>query len=217
MRKNSIKKLGAALLSIVILVSCGVNLIPSKDEWYMRHYFIMQDFERTVYKDLSDLGRVEFQNLFWEARSPETKQEFSNRIETASKVFKKENSSQPWNCDRARILLLNGNPASVEYSQNDDWMASLTRSRNEAGSTNQRDNENIEARTAEIWMYQYGQFLIKYAFTFSAPKSWQLSTGAFAGNRYLGAFEKENKEKTYAIIDAEVYKKKIDGLEKKKK
>lgn len=216
MRKNSLKKIGAAFISIVILTACGVNMIPSKDDWYMKHYFIMQDFERAAYKNLSELGRVEFQGLFWEARSPESKQEFSNRIETALKVFKKENSSQPWNCDRARILLLNGSPASVEYSQNNDWMASLTTSRSEVGSTNSRDNENIEARTAEVWTYQYGQFLIKYIFTFSAPKNWQLATGAFAGNRHLGDFEKENKEITYAIFDAEAYMKKIDGLEKKK-
>jgi len=43
-----------------------------------------------------------------------------------------------------------------------------------------------------------------------------MAAGAFAGNRYLGAFEKENKEKTYAINNVEEYMKKIDGLEKKK-
>jgi GWxTD domain-containing protein len=216
MRKNGLKKIGAALLSITILAACSMNLIPSKDEWYMMHYFFMQDFERAAYKDFSDLGRMEFQNLFWEARSPESKQEFLKRLETASKVFKKENSSQPWNCDRARILLLNGNPASVEYMQNDSWMMSRANSRNESGITNQRDKENIEARTAEVWTYQYGQFLIKYVFNFVAPKNWKMAAGAFAGNRYLGAFEKENKEKTYAINNVEEYMKKIDGLEKKK-
>lgn len=216
MRKNGVKKFGAVLFSLTILAACGMNLIPSKDEWYMKHYFIMQDFERTIYKDLSDQGRVEFQERFWEARSPESKQKFNQRIETALKVFKKENSSQPWNCDRARILLLNGNPANIEYMQNDNWMASSTSNRNDAGSVNERDNENIEARTAEVWTYQHGQFIIKYVFNFVAPKRWQLAKVADAGNRYLGAFEKENKEKTYAINDVEEYAKKIGGLEKKK-
>ncbi|MCJ7680682.1 MAG: hypothetical protein MUP70_08155, partial [Candidatus Aminicenantes bacterium] len=128
----------------------------------------------------------------------------------------KENSSQPWNCDRARILLLNGNPANIEYAQNDNWMASSTSNRNDAGSVNERDNENIEARTAEVWTYQHGQHIIKYVFNFAAPKRWQLAKVADAGNRYLGAFEKENKEKTYAINDVEEYVKKIGGLEKKK-
>ncbi|MBU4204555.1 MAG: GWxTD domain-containing protein [Acidobacteria bacterium] len=216
MRKNGVKKFGAVLFSLTILAACGMNLIPSKDEWYMKHYFIMQDFERTIYKDLSDQGRVEFQERFWEARSPESKQKFNQRIETALKVFKKENSSQPWNCDRARILLLNGNPANIEYMQNDNWMASSTSNRNDAGSVNERDNENIEARTAEVWTYQHGQFIIKYVFNFVAPKRWQLAKVADAGNRYLGAFEKENKEKTFAINDVEEYVKKIGGLEKKK-
>lgn len=216
MKKNSLKKMLAVLFSITILAACAMNLIPSKDGWYMQHFFIMQDFERAAYKDLSDLGRVEFQESFWGARSPESKQEYLKRIEIASKAFKKENSNQPWNCDRARILLLNGNPASVEYTQNDDWMASLTRNRNASGIQNERDNENIEARTAEVWTYQYGQFIIKYVFTFVAPKRWRLAKPEVAGNRYLGAFEKENKEKTYAIIYLEEYKNKIDKLEKKK-
>lgn len=216
MKKNVVKKWGAVLISFVIFAACGMNLIPSHDEWYMQHYFIMQDFERDVYKDLSDQGRVEFQGHFWEARNPESKQEFTRRIETALKVFKKENSSQPWNCDRARILLLNGNPANIEYAQNDNWMASITSSRNETGSVNERDNENIEARTSEVWTYQFGQHIIKYVFNFDAPKRWQLAKVADAGNRYVGAFEKENKENTYAINEVEEYTKRIEGLEKKK-
>ena len=216
MRKNVIKKLGAAFFAVTILSACGVELMPSRDTWYMQHYFIMQDFERSAYKALSDLGRMEFQESYWEARSSECRQEFLNRIEIASKVFKKENSSQPWNCDRARILLLNGSPASVEYTQNDDWMMSRTNSRDESGITNERDNENIEARTAEVWTYPYRQFIIKYVFNFDAPKRWELAKVDVAGNRYLGAFEKENKEKTYAIINVLEYRNKLEKLEKKK-
>jgi GWxTD domain-containing protein len=189
-------------------------MIPSKDVWYMQHYFIMQDFEREVYKDLTEAGRLEFQRLFWEARSPESKQEFQNRINFAEKAFKRENFKQPWNCDRARIFLLNGRPETVEYEQNDNRSMSLTTDRSQAGIT-ERDKENIEARTAEVWTYQYKQFLIKYVFNFSAPKKWRLATGSFAGNRYLGEFEEFNKMTTWGIINPGEYKEKLEGLEKK--
>ena len=213
--KFSFYKTGAALGAIMLLAACSANMIPSKDVWYMQHFIIMQDFERETYKALTEEGMLEFQRLFWEARSPESRQVFLNRLEVASKAFKKENSSQPWNCDRARILLLNGSPANVEYEQNDNWMMSVTNDRQNSGIS-ERNRENIEARTAEVWTYPYKQFMIKYAFTFSPPKNWKLATGAFAGNRYLGALEQQSKEQTYAIEDIESYTKKLEGLSRKK-
>lgn len=214
-KRVNVQKAGAGILVCLFLGACGISLIPSKDEWYMQHFIIMQDFERTAYKNLSEQGRQEFQKLFWEARQPASKQIFLKRLEITLKSFKKENSHQPWNCDRARIYLLNGSPASVEYAQNDNWMMSMTSNRQNSGIS-ERDKENIEARTAEIWTYPYKQFLIKYAFAFSAPKKWRLVTGAFSGNRYLGAFELQSRSSTYGIIDIKQYKEKIDRLEKKK-
>jgi len=32
-------------LVVIILAGCGINLMPSKDDWYAKHYYIMQDFE----------------------------------------------------------------------------------------------------------------------------------------------------------------------------
>ena len=215
MKEFNFYKIGAALIAVMVLAACGANMIPSKDTWYMQHFIIMQDFELEIYKDLTDEGMIEFQRLFWEARSPETRQVFLNRLEVASKAFKKENSNQPWNCDRARILLLNGSPASVDYEQNDNWMMSITNDRGNSGIT-ERDKENIEARTAEVWIYPYQQFMIKYAFTFSPPKNWHLATGTFSGNRYLGALEQQSKEQTYAIRNIEEYTNKLAGLAKKK-
>ena len=213
MGEFSFLKMGALFLSLLVLGACGVSLLPSKDVWYMQHFIIMQDFERTAYKELSAEGKVKFQALFWEARSEEAKMEFQRRMDHVMKVFKRENSSQPWNTDRSRIYLLNGNPESIEYRQTDNW-AMKVRDREGAGEggITERDNEDIQARTAEVWTYSFGNQLVYYAFSFSAPKKWKLDQGAFAGNRYLGAFENWSKEQIYNIMDIDQYKKDIENL-----
>lgn len=200
------------LIGTLLLGGCGMNLIPSHDQWYMQHYIIMQDFERDAYKQLSPEEKPEFQSLFWEARSPEAKAEFAKRLEFVMKAFKRENSANPWNTDRARIYLLNGSPASIEYKQTDDWGVSMTRDPNQTGSVDDRSKENIQARTAEDWTYQYPKAIIHYIFRFSAPKRWELATASFSGNRYLGEFEIRSRTTTFAINDIETYKGKLGKL-----
>ena len=201
----------AAAVTIIFLAGCGMNLVPSKDSWYMQHYIIMQDFEREAYKDLSDEGKLQFQDLFWRFRPAESKQIFDQRMAFAVKQFRRENSSQPWNTDRARIYLLNGNPQSVDYKQTDNWQMSAREGSGQGGIT-ERDNEDIQARTAEVWTYQYNDQYILYHFSFDRPKNWKLDTGAFSGNRFLGTFEEENRNNTYPITNRKMYDQEMEKL-----
>ncbi|MCI4444685.1 MAG: GWxTD domain-containing protein [Candidatus Aminicenantes bacterium] len=203
---------------ILVLTGCGLNYLPSKDSWYAKHYFIMQDFERDTYKKLTDAGRLEFQKLFWEVRSPLAKQQFDARIAYIEKVYKTENHTQPWNTDRARVYLLNGPPASIDYRQNNDWMMSIQQGTGNTSSqdVNDRSNEDIQANTAEIWLYPYDKYFVYYVFTFSSPNSWKLSPYTYQNNRYLQQLEQLNKDLTYRINDEDAYKAKLEALPHKK-
>lgn len=212
--KFNFLKIGALVLAFTTLVACGVKLLPTKDAWYSQHYIIMQDFERKTYKELSTEGRKEFQILFWEFRRPESKREFLNRIDFVMKTFKRENSRQPWNSDRARIYLLNGSPASIDYKQSDNWGMQVREGGGVTGITTERDKEDIQARTSEVWTYQYKKQMIYYVFSFSRPNKWKLSQGEFSGNRFLGELEQQNKERTYGITDLDQYTKELENLKK---
>jgi len=203
---------------ILVLTGCGLNYLPSKDSWYAKHYFIMQDFERDTYKKLTDAGRLEFQKLFWEVRSPLAKQQFDARIAYIEKVYKTENHTQPWNTDRARVYLLNGPPASIDYRQNNDWMMSIQQGTGNTSSqdVNDRSNEDIQANTAEVWLYPYDKYFVYYVFTFSSPNSWKLSPYTYQNNRYLQQLEQLNKDLTYRINDEDAYKAKLEALPHKK-
>jgi len=215
--KVNFLSIGTLVLALLILDACSINLLPSKDKWYMQHYIIMQDFERAAYKKLSPEAKEKFQILFWEDRWPEARMEFLRRMDHVMKIFKKENPAQPWNTDRARILLLNGSPASIEYKQTDNWgMKIVEGGKGVTGITSERDKENIQARTAEVWAYQCDEQFVYYAFTFSAPKKWKLAQGAFSGNRFLGKLEIRSREQTYAIKDIDQYTKKLENLKKAK-
>ncbi|MCK4646720.1 MAG: GWxTD domain-containing protein [Candidatus Aminicenantes bacterium] len=211
--KFNFLKMGILVLSFLALGACGMNLLPSKDTWYMQHYIIMQDFERAAYKELTVEGREEFQILFWKFRRPESKREFLKRIAFAANAFKRENFRQPWNTDRARIYLLNGSPAAVDYRQTDNWAMKVREGGGGVtGIAAERDKEDIQARTAEVWTYQYEKQMIYYAFSFSKPNKWKLSQGDFAGNRFLGEFEQQSRERTYGITDIDQYTKELENL-----
>lgn len=212
--KFFILKIGAFVLALLILESCGINFLPSKDVWYAQHYFIMQDFERAAYKALSVEGKKEFQSLFWEARRPESKNVFLARLDFIMKAFKKENSRQPWNTDRSRVYLLNGNPESIEYKQNDYWAMQVQEAAGVSYQATDRSKEDVQARTAEVWTYRYDKYLIEYVFNFIPPSEWKLSPATFSGNRYLGEFENWSKKQTYAIIDIDRYTADLENLKK---
>lgn len=220
----------AAVLGFIVLLlaGCGLQMSPSKDPWFAQHYYIMQNFEEAAYKSLSPPAKLEFQALFWQVRAPAAKQEFDKRTAFILETFKKENARQPWNTDRARVYLLNGNPAQIEYKQNDAWAlgggasgggvasgaAGAQRASGAAG-VDDRGGEDVSANTSEEWTYRYGQFLVKYNFTFSRPNSWvmrQASQMNTEGNRYLGQLELQNKLQTYGILDEKQYKEKLEAL-----
>ncbi|MBC7362763.1 MAG: GWxTD domain-containing protein [Candidatus Aminicenantes bacterium] len=213
------KKFLTILFTLLFLsISCGINSLPSKDSWYAKHYFIMQDFERDIYKHLTTEGRLEFQKLFWEARHQIAKEQFDARIAYIERVYKTENHSQPWNTDRARVYLLNGPPASIDYRQNTDWVMTMQQGTGRSGGQdiNDRTNEDIQANTVEIWVYPYDKYFVYYIFTFTPPNSWKLSPSTFQNNQYLQALEQLNKDLTYGIIDVEAYKAKLEALPHKK-
>jgi len=152
--------------------------------------------------------------MFWDTRSPESRQEFDKRIEYCLTAFKRENSRQPFNVARAHVFLLNGRPDHIEYKQNDNWGMTMVSDGAGNRSVNDRSNEDVQARTNEVWTYRYEKFLVQYVFTFKAPNSWALDQAAVEGSRYINALELQNKTQTYRIPDENGYKARLDELKK---
>ncbi len=201
--------------ALAVLSSCGLNTMPSGDEWYTKHYYIMQDFERQTYKDLSPAARLEFQKVFWEARHPKSKQVYDERMAFVMKTYKRDNYKQPWNCDRGRIYLLNGPPNDVEVTQNTNWALGIQQGAAAAGvaTTGDRTNEDISANTAEVWTYRWDIYLVNYVFTFRPPNEWRYSSGS---GRYLGELEQWSKENTYGLLSPNDYQLKLEELKSMK-
>ena len=212
-RKRPAVSLGASLLVVLALVSCGVNTIPTKDVWFTKHYIIMQDFERNAYRGLSEAGRKSFQDLFWSHRTADAQKTFAARMDYVMKNFRKENSQQPWNTDRGRTYLLNGDPAAIDYDQNIDFATPLP---GQTSAARDMSGEDVQANRAEIWTYPYDKYLIKYVFAFVQPTSWRIVQSALTNNRYLGEMENSSKTETFGITDLDGYKKELAALEKKK-
>ena len=197
------------IFGLVILGPAAViaSALPKKDVWYAQHYFLMQDYERKAYKDLSVNGRLEFQRLFWEARPPAAKEEFDLRMDYIMPKFKDENSVQPWNTDRARIYLLNGRPADVVWIQDGGNNAAVR-----FNQPSDNIGENIEGKTREVWTYPFEPQLVKYRFSSSPTNKWvQIQPSASEG-RYIQALELRSRTKTWGPIDEGAYKAKLDKL-----
>jgi GWxTD domain-containing protein len=204
--------LGAILTSALAVAAPLPAAIPKKDAWYTQHYIIMQDFERKLYRDLTVEGRKAFQERFWAARTSEAKAKFQSRLDYVLLNFKTENRKQPWNTDRGRTYLLNGSPASVDYDQNTSWAMTIMPS--QMSEATSRSNEDLGANRAEIWVYPYDTFFVKYTFAFVQPNQWRRTQTT--GNRYLGELEDFNKTVTFGIVDEAAYKQALDDLAKKK-
>jgi len=201
--------------SVVILAGCGVNALPSKDSWYAQHYFLMQDFERNIYRGLTDNGRLEFQKVFWAERPAAAKAEFDRRVAYCEENFRRENSKQPWNTDRGRVFLLNGKPASVEYSQNDNWGMQTPAGAGATGAAgvNARSGEDIQATTLEMWSYPYEQYLVAYAFSFQPPNKYRAVTATTGGGaRFVGELEMKRRPPFWAPKDPPGYARKREEL-----
>jgi len=206
------RKIVCLLLVIAAAAACGASMLPTKDEWYARHYFIMQKFETEAYKAMTPEARLEFQQLFWAVRSPSVKKEFDNRIAYINEEFKNENSKQPWNTDRARIYLLNGSPASRDYTTNDAWNVSNPIGSGGMVSASDRTAEDIQARSLEVWNYPFGRFFVMYGFTFTPPNKWKQANPTATVGRYLGDFELQNRVEIWGAQDEETYKKRLEEL-----
>jgi hypothetical protein len=84
----------------------------------------------------------------------------------------------------------------------------------QTADTTSRSNEDVGANRAEIWIYPYDKYFIKYTFAFVQPSQWRITQTT--GNRYLGELEDYNKKVTFGIVDAAKYKQQLDALAKKK-
>jgi GWxTD domain-containing protein len=194
-------------------VGCGVSLSPTRDSWYAQHYFIMQKFEQDTYKSLTPNGRLEFQKIFWDARSDLVKKQWDERMDYIVKNYKSENSAQPWNTDRARVYLLAGNPASIERKQNDQWGMQVAQGAGQSGGTDARSGEDIQATTLEVWTYPFDRFFVTYSFSFQAPNKWKTaSMGSTGGSRVFGQFETQNKVEFWGPSDTTSYPAKLEAL-----
>jgi GWxTD domain-containing protein len=213
----SIRKIAALIVGVSLLAACGVNLIPSKDDWYAMHYYVMHDYEWQAYKALGPAARLEFQKIFWTVRSEYAKDEFDKRVEYCLKNYKRENSRQPFNVDRAHIYILNGPPAQYQLQQNDAWgTASGTPASASGGQfstgISDRTGEDISASMSEIWTYPAGNRLVNYVFKFRSPSSYQLQQSTADEGQYRGALEQSNKDGFWAIKDPAAYKQKLEAL-----
>jgi GWxTD domain-containing protein len=208
----NIKKYAVLAMGAFALGACALSLAPSGDSWYAQHYFIMQKYEQDLYKGLTPNGRLEFQKLFWDARSELEKKDFQTRMAYIEQQFRKENSAQPWNTDRARVYLLAGPPASIEYRQNDNWVTQIAQGAGAAG-VNDRSGEDIQATTYEVWTYPFGQYFVYYSFAFQPPNKWKAAAMASSGgSRVFGQFEIQNKVEYWGPGDIEGYKAKLEAL-----
>ena len=205
------KKMFILFLALVSAGACSMAMMPSKDPWYAQHYFIMQDFERETYRSLSDAGKLDFQKLFWEARPAQSKAEFDGRLAYIDLNFKRENFEQPWNTDRARVLLLNGKPAHIDQRQNDNWGMAVPVGV-PGGVTTERAGEDVGASTVEVWSYPFENQIVEYGFLFQLPNKWKQSQGSAAASRYMGGLEKQNRLSVYGVRNEDDYKQKLEAL-----
>ncbi len=207
--------LAAVLAGIAATAGCSAGLMPTRDAWYTQHYYIMQKFEQDAYRKFSDAAKTRFQALFWEARDPEARKLFDTRMEFILMTFRKENRSQPWNTDRARVYLLNGNPANIDYKQNTAWamQAGAADSRVGGGGAAavERSGEDVQAMTSEIWTYPHKDQRIEYTFNFTQPNEWRMQIRSDQ-NRYLGELELYNRQVTFGAMSPEDYRAKVEAL-----
>jgi len=201
--------LGLALLAVAPRV---VDAAAKKDAWYAQHYFLMQDYERKAYKALTPNGKLEFQKVYWEFRSPAIREEFDRRLAYIEPTFKNENSAQPWNTDRGRIYLLHGRPAGIDQRQNDFWTGQYTPPGAQAGISSDRSGEDIQGKTLEIWAYPFEREVVYYGFQFQPPSKWiQVQISPSAG-RYIQGLERRSRVETWGPSDEDAYKARLEEL-----
>ncbi len=193
-------------ISYLFFTNCKGKLIPTGDIWFSKHYIIMEDWERNFYKSLPEEGKLKFQQIFWQFRSPKSFELFEKRLQIIETQFKRENYSQPWNTDRARIFLLNGSPSHISYSESSSWYAPQDRL--------EKDNEDIQARMIEVWDYSFEGGTVKYEFFFNPPNEWRLNSTVYR-DPFLKEFERRNKERFFGVLKKKEYEKELEKLRKR--
>ncbi|UCE40864.1 MAG: GWxTD domain-containing protein [Candidatus Aminicenantes bacterium] len=215
----NVNKKGIVIFLILCFSACSLKLMPSRDPWYAKHYIIMQDFEWDAYKQLSKEGKTQFQELFWTVRDPKAQALFTSRLDIVIKSFKTENRSTPWNTDRGRTFLLNGNPAEVRYADNTDLGGIVVVPTGGEGGgglygvNRERSNEDIGARQSELWVYPYMSYRITYQFNFAQPRQWKFSP-KLSESSFREELELYNRQVTYGILDIKKYQEQLEELKK---
>jgi len=205
---------------ILCFSACSIKLMPSKDPWYAKHYIIMQQFEWDTYKGFSPEGKTQFQELFWKVRDPKAQATFASRLDIVIKNFKTESRHMPWNTDRGRTFLLNGNPAEVRYTEGDADLGGIVvvptggEGGGVLGGVNvERSNRDIGARQLELWVYPYMSYRITYQFKFSQPRQWKFIP-KLSESSFREELELYNRQVTYGIIDMKKYREQLEELKK---
>jgi GWxTD domain-containing protein len=164
----------------------------------------MRDFEKGLYAKLGPEGKDAFRRLFWAYREPGSRLEFGARLRRVTAAFRKENSLQPWNTDRGRIYLLNGDPIAVDYQDSEAWA--------DPSLAGDNSREDIGMRGGETWTYGHGASTVLYFFRFLKPNEWRL-VDRMDGNWYRAGLEAWSRDVTFGITDIEAYKAELAGLE----
>jgi GWxTD domain-containing protein len=121
------KAVWGAALALVLLASLSCsrfpepkNLDPESRDFFSKVRYIISKEERESFLRLPAADRPQFIKEFWERRDPtpgtplnEFKEEYFQRIETATRLFK-EGSTPGWLQDRGRVYITLGPPDNRE-------------------------------------------------------------------------------------------------------
>lgn len=199
---------------LLCLTACSIKLFPSRDEWYAKHFIVMQDFEQKTYKELSPAGKQKFQEFFWTVRDPKAQAIFMSRLDYVIENFKKENQNHPWSTDRGRIYLLNGHPAEIHYYEGVGGVPVGEGRRR--GTPIDPGKQDVRGRFFELWVYPvfpYKIYRVTYQFSFLPPRQWKLDTN-MSESTYIGELERYSREETFGIIDMEKYREQLEALKR---
>lgn len=107
------------IVIILLFASCATaikNLTAEEKDFYDKASLIMTNAEKKEFRELTNEGRVDFINRFWERRNPDPtadvnvfKKEFYRRVSEADRLFK-EGAGPGYKTDRGRVYVILGAP-----------------------------------------------------------------------------------------------------------
>ncbi len=154
----------------------------------------MQDYERTLYRTLSEEPASSgFRSFSGRPAIPMPIKLFQERLDFIVKAYKRRrNADQPWNTDRGRIYILNGPGRRRHRPEHGLGGRSLQGAATGAWAVD-RNNEDVQAFRTEIWTYSVRSQYAKYVFVFRAPNESGLSAAAVENNQFISLLENYNK------------------------